>query len=64
MSHTDFTGATWRKSTHSGGNSGQCVEVASMPFAVGIRDSKNPAGPSLAFSRAEFGRMVHGIKDL
>lgn len=36
---------SWRKSSHSGGNGGQCVEVASTLNA--LRDSKNPAGPVL-----------------
>lgn len=62
MSEHDFTGATWRKSTRSGGQSGQCVEIASLPGIVGIRDSKNTAGPKLAVSRAAFGRVVHGVK--
>ncbi|MGX7824131.1 DUF397 domain-containing protein [Actinokineospora sp. 24-640] len=35
---------TWRKSSKSAG-SGECVEIASTLGAV--RDSKNPAGPTL-----------------
>lgn len=35
----------WRKSSFSGGNGGQCVELAHTLAAV--RDSKNPAGPTL-----------------
>ncbi|KAA2252131.1 DUF397 domain-containing protein [Solihabitans fulvus] len=38
----------WRKSTRS--NAGNtCVEVAFSGPAVGVRDSKNPTGPALAF---------------
>jgi hypothetical protein len=62
MSEHGFTGATWRKSTRSGGQSGQCVEVAGLTGIVGIRDSKNPAGPKLVVSRAVFGRLVDGVK--
>ena len=41
----------WRKSTHSGGSgTSNCVEVALEASAVGVRDSKNTSGPSLAFS--------------
>jgi uncharacterized protein DUF397 len=44
----DLTGAIWRKSTRSGGNGGSCVEVArNLPAIVGVRDSKDPAGPAL-----------------
>lgn len=38
----------WRKSTRSGSNGGECVEVASTLSA--LRDSKNPAGPALNVS--------------
>ncbi len=45
---TDLTGAQWIKSTRSGGNGGQCVEVArNLPGLVAIRDSKSPNGPAL-----------------
>ncbi|SHG43386.1 DUF397 domain-containing protein [Streptoalloteichus hindustanus] len=40
----------WRKSSHSGPNGGECVEVANLTGPVGVRDSKNPTGPALAFS--------------
>jgi Domain of unknown function (DUF397) len=43
-------GATWHKSSHSGAN-GNCVEAARhTPGVVAVRDSKDPAGPALAFS--------------
>jgi hypothetical protein len=46
----DVTGARWRKSTRSGGNGGACVEVAdNLAGMIGIRDSKDPAGPVLTF---------------
>ncbi|MFG2107006.1 DUF397 domain-containing protein [Micromonospora chersina] len=47
----DLTGARWRKSTRSGSNGGACVEVAdNLPGVVGVRDSKDPTGPVLAFT--------------
>ncbi|MGC4764897.1 DUF397 domain-containing protein [Micromonospora sp. DT46] len=49
----DMTGARWRKSTKSGGNGGNCVEVAdNLPGVVGVRDSKDPTGPALVFAPA------------
>ncbi|MEH1012422.1 DUF397 domain-containing protein [Micromonospora sp. CPCC 206060] len=58
----ELTGARWRKSTRSGNNGGACVEVAdNLPGVVGVRDSKDPAGPVLVFApaawRAFLGRM-------
>ncbi|WP_406000185.1 DUF397 domain-containing protein [Streptomyces sp. NBC_00829] len=38
----------WSKSSYSSGEGGACVEVATRPSAVHIRDSKNPSGPHLA----------------
>ena len=49
----DLTSATWRKSSHSGGNGGNCVEVAVLAGGRrAVRDSKDPAGPALTFSPA------------
>jgi uncharacterized protein DUF397 len=56
----------WRKSSHSGGTSEQleCVEVAGLSAGfIGIRDSKNPAGPHLAIPAESFGRLLRHIKD-
>ncbi|GDY30490.1 DUF397 domain-containing protein [Gandjariella thermophila] len=48
MSTVDLSRVRWRKSSRSGhGNNGDCVEVAWSGDAVGVRDSKNPAGPVL-----------------
>ena len=38
----------WRKSTRSG--EAGCVEVALSPVVVGVRDSKDPAGPTVSFA--------------
>ncbi|WP_030179072.1 DUF397 domain-containing protein [Streptomyces violaceorubidus] len=38
------TALEWFKSTYSGSEGGQCVEVAVEPTAIHIRDSKAPQG--------------------
>ena len=42
---------TWRKSTYSGNNGGQCVEVGNTARLIAVRDSKDPDGARLAFGR-------------
>ena len=55
----DLTGAIWRKSTRSSGNSGDCVEVAdNMAGVVGVRDSKDREGPALVFGPAAWRAFV------
>ncbi|MFC0100393.1 DUF397 domain-containing protein [Micromonospora marina] len=55
----DLSGARWRKSTRSGGN---CVEVAgNLSGVVGVRDSKDPAGPVLT-TPAAWTRFVTSIR--
>jgi hypothetical protein len=51
MSSKSISNLSWRKSSHSGGN-GACVEIA-VPDSViiAVRDSKDPEGPQLHFSR-------------
>ena len=47
----ELTDAIWRKSSRSNGLGGDCVEVAdNLPGVVGVRDSKDPTGPALAFT--------------
>ena len=53
--------AVWRKSTRSNG-SGDCVEVAELAEAVGVRDSKDTAGPILTFGPANFAAFISSLK--
>ncbi|AXK32997.1 DUF397 domain-containing protein [Streptomyces armeniacus] len=41
-------GPSWRKSSYSAGNGGECVEIATCPGTVHVRDSKNASGPILS----------------
>jgi hypothetical protein len=54
---------TWRKSRRSGGGD-NCVEVAiAGDGTVGVRDSKDPAGPVLEFTLAEWAAFTGGVQD-
>jgi uncharacterized protein DUF397 len=59
----DLTSAAWRKSSYSSANGGQCVEVArNLPGGVAVRDSKDPAGPALAFTPQQWAAFTAQIK--
>lgn len=49
------------KSTRSAAN-GDCVEVAFTDSGVSVRDSKNPAGSTLEFTRSEWAAFVTGVR--
>ena len=59
----DLSAAVWRKSSRSGDNGGQCVEVAAnLPGVVAVRDSKDPGGPKLLFTPGAWRSFVGGVK--
>ncbi len=59
----DLSSAIWCKSTYSGGNGGNCVEVASnLPGIVAVRDSKDPDGPALVFTADEWRAFISGAR--
>jgi predicted secreted Zn-dependent protease len=58
----DFSRVTWRKSSHSTGNGGECVEVAATEALRLARDSKNPDGPVLAFTSHAWNAFMSSIK--
>jgi hypothetical protein len=61
---SDLTGAKWHKSTRSGGNGGNCVEVAdNLPGIVAMRDTKDRDGGTLIFTHAEWAAFVGGVRD-
>ncbi|MFE0460852.1 DUF397 domain-containing protein [Kitasatospora sp. NPDC058965] len=60
---TDLTNASWRKSSYSGTNGGECIEVADgLAGAVPVRDSKDPGGPALTFPAKSFTAFVNSLK--
>ena len=49
----------WRKSSHSGDQGGECVEVTAFPSgAIAVRDSKHPDDPCLTLSRHAFRTLL------
>ena len=59
----DLTNVDWRKSTFSGGNGGNCVEVArNLPGIVAVRDSKDREGPALLFAPDEWCAFLDGVR--
>jgi hypothetical protein len=59
----DLTRAEWRKSSRSGSNGGNCVEVArNLSGVVAVRDSKNPDGPKVTFGPEAWRTFTSGLK--
>jgi hypothetical protein len=53
---------SWIKSSYSFSN-GNCVEVASLPGdEIGVRDSKDTAGPILRFAPEEWSVFLGGMR--
>ncbi|MEV0281730.1 DUF397 domain-containing protein [Streptomyces sp. NPDC050610] len=55
----------WRKSSHSNGSGGNCVEIA-VPRGprdgMLVRDSKDREGTVLGFSRQAWGTFVDSVR--
>lgn len=53
----------WRKSSHSGGSSGGCLEVSDRHAgSVPVRDSKNATGPALLFRSPAWSVFVAAVR--
>lgn len=52
---------TWRKSSYSGNNGGQCVEVATNGPVL-VRDSNDPHGAVLEFTPESWRRFAESTK--
>src|SRR5207244_4675976 len=62
MTRSEHVDATWAKRSFSFSN-GNCVEVAELPGgSVGVRDSREPAGSVLRFTREEWDAFLGGAR--
>ena len=53
---------TWRKSSYSRNNGGQCVEVGDAAPLIAVRDSKDPDGSCWPSPPIRGRRLQSGIK--
>lgn len=60
----DLSKAVWRKSSRSTAQADNCVEVADVPNVVALRDSKDPNGPKIIVSRADFRHLAETLKNI
>ncbi|MFI0775150.1 DUF397 domain-containing protein [Streptomyces sp. NPDC021212] len=58
MSTEDSARLAWFKSSYSGNEGGACVEVATTPDAVHVRDSKEPTRSHLVFAQQSWAAFV------
>jgi hypothetical protein len=56
------TAGNWRKSSYSGPNGGECVEIASTPAAVIVRDTQNRSGLVLNVPASAWRTFVAKVK--
>lgn len=64
MRTIDLSTLTWRKSSYSNQDGGQCIEVSDdLPALVPVRDSKAPHGPALLFDASAWSSFVTAVKD-
>ncbi len=62
--HAGLSGASWVKSSRSGPTGGNCVEVAFLADGnIAMRNSRQPDGPSLVFTQAEWDAFLGGARD-
>ncbi|WP_329616058.1 DUF397 domain-containing protein [Streptomyces brevispora] len=52
----------WRKSSYSNGTGGECVEVADLGSAVGVRDSKRLGRAHIAVRPAAWAQFVASLR--
>ncbi|MEV5987178.1 DUF397 domain-containing protein [Streptomyces sp. NPDC052051] len=62
--HCDTSVLVWCKSSYSSsGDGNDCIEIATAPGVVYLRDSKNIGGPQLALTRDAWADFVTYASD-
>lgn len=62
LSEAERRALFWLKANRSTAN-GACVEIASTVGKVAMRDSKDPEGPILVYTPAEFSAFLDGARN-
>jgi hypothetical protein len=62
LTEEEHASLAWIKAQASSFN-GQCVEMASTAGKVAMRDSKDPNGPILVYTHAEFRAFLDGARN-
>jgi hypothetical protein len=58
-----LTGIRWQKSRRSN-SQGACVELGGVAGGgIAIRNSRDPGGPALLYTRAEIRALLEGVKE-
>ena len=57
----DVTSAPWRKSSYSGGNGGECVEVAAAGRVL-VRDTTDREGATLSFGASAWLEFLSSVR--
>ncbi|MGW3645125.1 DUF397 domain-containing protein [Streptomyces sp. NPDC000878] len=63
MRSIDLKAATWRRSSYSNSEGGQCLEVADDLPVVPVRDSKKPDIPALIFPVPAWSSFVAAVRN-
>lgn len=61
ISASKLTEAQWIKSSASNPN-GECVEIARVGEEFAMRNSRDPEGPALVYTRSEIAAFVEGAR--
>lgn len=62
MPASELRGAQWQKSSFSG--TSNCVEMALLPTGeIAVRNSRDPGGPALVYTRAEIDSLLRGVRN-